>query len=87
MTFNDKPWQARVALDAGRTRVLQRNWAAVWGWTTATLAALSAGLLSDLSAAPRWLTLGCYGAAAVSGVVLLAYLFTKRLYVAYPRNR
>lgn len=87
MTSDDKPWQARVALDAGRTRVIQRNWAAVWGLTTATLGALSAGLLSDLWAGSRWLVLSCYGAAAVFGVVLLAYLFAKRLYVAYPRDQ
>ena len=87
MTSDDKPWQARVMLGAGRTRVLQRNRPAVLGWTTATLAALSAGLLSDLSARPWWLTFGCYGAAAVFGVVLFAYLFAKRLYVAYPQDR
>ncbi len=87
MTPDDRPWQVRVVQDAGRTRVRRRNRRAVSGWTAATLSMLFVALLTDLQAGPLWLTLGCYGAAGVCGVILLAYLFAKRLYVTAPQER
>lgn len=87
MTSDDRPWQAQIERDAGRTRIFWRNRWAVLGWTTATLVVLFAGLLTHLRAGPLWLMLACYGAAGICGILLLAYLFVRRLYVTHPPER
>lgn len=81
MIATEKPWDAWLKQEgpAGVRR----------GWNRPVVAALMmltvllelAGLFADLQLGSRGLTIASYAAAVLSGSVLLAFLFNKRLWV------
>nr|WP_253072662.1 hypothetical protein [Sphingomonas sp. H160509] len=62
----------------------QRNRHVVAGLTLSTVLLAIAGLAVDLWFAPALTPLACYGPATASGIALLAFLFSKRLWVTLP---
>jgi hypothetical protein len=56
----------------------------VAGLTLSTVLLAIAGLAVDLSFAPALTPLACYSPATVSGIALLTFLFSKRLWVTVP---
>lgn len=84
MGHQEKAWEIRLRAKARDTTIRHRNRPAVIGLTLSTVLFAIAGLMADLRVGPSLLTLVCYGAAVVSGVVLLAFLFSRRLWVSRP---
>jgi hypothetical protein len=67
--------------------VRHRNRRAILGLTTLTVLLAVAGLVADLRLGSSRLGYACYAAALVSGNVLLAFLYSKRLRVTrYPER-
>lgn len=87
MKRQDKAWDARLRTQARGSTIRHRNRAAVVGLTLLTVVLAMTSLLADLWLAPGLPALGCYGAATVSGIILLAFLFSKRLWVTRPPGR
>lgn len=87
MTSQEKPWEARLKHNAQHSSSRVRNRPVVMALTVVTVVLALAGLFADLQLASRGLTIACYAAAVVSGGVLLAFLFLKRLWVLRRPDR
>lgn len=87
MTPDDKPWNTRLKHNAQHSSSRVRNRPVVMALTVTTVVLALAGLFGDLQLASRGLTIACYAAAVVSGGVLLAFLFLKRLWVMRRSER
>lgn len=83
----DKAWEIRLRTKARGTTIRHRNRPMVAGLTASTVLLAMAGLIADLRLGSCPVTLACYGAAVVSGIVLLAFLFNRRLWVSRPPER
>lgn len=76
-----KAWDANLRATSRVTTRRQRNPIAVARLTASTVLLMVLGLGVDLWFAPGLATVACYTPAALSGVVLLLFLFDKRLWV------
>lgn len=72
-------WNRRLVDNAERTVVRHRNAPMVLTLTILTVCLLIGGLFADISLRAVWLMVACYMAAAVSGAVLFAFLFSRKL--------
>lgn len=81
MKRQDRAWDARLRATSRVVTRRQRNGPVVIGLTLSTVLLASIGLAVDLWFAPTLSILICYGPATASSVVLLAFLFNKRLWV------
>jgi undecaprenyl pyrophosphate phosphatase UppP len=77
----EKAWEARLKANARRATVRHRNRRVVTGLTLLTVLLAVAGLLAEL-----WLDLNllahvCYVAATIAGIVVLVFLFDRRLWI------
>ena len=81
MSRPDKDWNARLLDNAERTTVRHRRRPAVLGLTTLTVLLALTGLFAELQLGAGRLANACYVAAMVTGAVLLAFLYSKRLRV------
>ena len=81
MSRPHKDWTARLLDKAERTTVRHRHRRAVLGLTSLTVLLAVAGLVADVRLG--WWRLGhaCYAAALVSGIAVLAFLYSKQLRV------
>lgn len=84
MKQQNKAWDARLRAASRVVTRRQRNRPVVAGLTLSTVLLAIVGLAVDLWFAPALTPLACYGPAALSGGVLLAFLFSKRLWVTLP---
>jgi hypothetical protein len=85
MTRPRKDWDARLLGNAHRTAVRHRRGRAVSGLTAVTVLLAVVGLIADIRFGSWRLGYVCYAAALVSGIILLAFLFSRRLRVTrYP---
>jgi hypothetical protein len=84
MTRRDKPWALRLKQDAQHSTVRHRSRPTVAILTAFTVVLALAGLIVDLQTGSRWLPVACYAAAVLSGGILLAFLYDKRLRVTRP---
>lgn len=80
-------WRIRLTDDARRTTVRHRNRPVVIVLTIVTVGLMVTGLLADLRLGSSGLMTACYAGTIVSGVTLLAFLFSKRLRVERPPTR
>ena len=87
MSRRRKEWNDRLLDNAARTTVRHRHRPAVLGLTMVTVLLAVSGLIADLRLGSWRLAYSCYAAAMVSGVVLLAFLFSKRLRVTRRPGR
>lgn len=87
MKRRHKDWDARLLDNARRTAVRHRRGRAVTGLTVLTVLLALAGLIVDIQLGARHLGHACYAAALVSGVVLLVFLYSRRLRVTRPPER
>lgn len=83
----EKAWETRLKTNARRVTVRHRNRQVVIGLTLLTVLLAIAGLLAEL-----WLHLKlparvCYVAATLSGIVVLVFLFDRRLWITRPPER
>ncbi|WP_174280160.1 hypothetical protein [Sphingomonas bacterium] len=81
---SEKVWETRLKTNARRVTVRHRNRQVVIGLTLLTVLLAMAGLLAEL-----WLDLNlparvCYVAATLSGIVVLVFLFDRRLWITRP---
>lgn len=86
MMHSDKPWNARLKHNAQHSRVQQRNRPVVTALTVFTVALAITGLIADLQLGSHGLAGVCYSAATLSGIIQLASLFNKRLWVTRRRG-
>ena len=84
MTRRDKPWNMRLKQDAQHSTVRHRHRPIVAILTAFTVVLALAGLMADLQTGLQWLPMACYAAAVLSGGILLAFLYDKRLRVTRP---
>ncbi|MDD1453045.1 hypothetical protein NHF48_022370 [Sphingomonas sp. H160509] len=84
MKRQNKAWDARLRATSRIVTRRQRNRHVVAGLTLSTVLLAIAGLAVDLWFAPALTPLACYGPATASGIALLAFLFSKRLWVTLP---
>jgi hypothetical protein len=84
MKRQNKAWDARLRATSRVVTRRQRNRPVVAGLVLSTVLLTVVGLATDLWFAPGLSTLACYGPATASGFVLLAFLFSKRLWVVLP---
>lgn len=87
MTGGRKRWNNRLLHNAARTTVRRRDPRAVCGLTAITVLLALAGLVADIRFGSRQLGWTCYAAALVTGVILLASLFSKRLRITQRPGR
>ena len=82
-----KDWDARLLDNAARTTVRHRHRRAV-GWLTGLTVMLAVtGLVTDLRLGSWRIAYACYAAALASALVLLAFLYNRRLRVTrHPRR-
>lgn len=76
-----KAWDANFRATSRVATRRQRNLIAVAGLTVSTVLLMVLGLGVDLWFVPTLATVACYAPATLSGVVLLLFLFNKRLWV------
>lgn len=82
-----KEWDARLLDNATRTAVRHRRGRTITGLTVFTVLLALAGLIADIRFGSWRLGYACYAAALVTGVVLLAFLYNRRLRVTrHPDN-
>ena len=82
-----KDWDVRLLDNAARTTVRHRHRRAV-GWLTGlTIVLAVTGLVADLRFGSWRLAYACYAAALVSALVLLAFLYSRRLRVTRRPGR
>lgn len=86
MTRPDKAWDAKLRARSRTVTRRQRNQPVVTRLMLSTVLLAMLGLAVDLWVAPGLSPLVCYGPATVSGIALLAFLFSKRLWVIVPPN-
>lgn len=86
MRDSDKAWNTRFRQDAGRSTVRHRNRPVVIALTVLTVSLALAGLFVDLQLASQGLALACYTAAVLSGSILMAFLFVRKLWVTWQRG-
>jgi hypothetical protein len=84
MKRQNKAWDARLRATSRVVTRRQRNRPVVAGLVLSTILLAIGGLAMDLWFAPELSPLACYGPATASGVALLAFLFSKRLWVTLP---
>jgi hypothetical protein len=84
MKQQNKAWDARLRATSRVVTRRQRNRPVVAGLTLSTVLLAIVGLAVDLWFAPGLTLLAGYGPATASGVVLFAFLFSKRLWVTLP---
>ena len=82
-----KDWDARLLDNARRTAFRHRHGRAVIGLTVLTILLALAGLIAYIRLGSRHLGYACYAAALVSGIVLLAFLYSRRLRVTRRPER
>lgn len=87
MTRPRKDWNARLLENARHTAVRHRRGRTVIGLTVLTVLLALAGLIADIRLGSWRLGYACYTAALVSGGVLLAFLFSRRLRVTRRPHR
>lgn len=82
-----KTWDARLLDNVARTTVRHRHRRAV-GWLTGLTVMLAvSGLVADLQLGSWRIAYACYAAALVSALVLLAFLYSRRLRVTRRPER
>lgn len=79
MSRPHKDWNARLLDNVRRTAVRHRRRREVAGLTALTVLLALAGLIMDIQFGSQRLANACYAATLVSGVVLLAFLYNRRL--------
>lgn len=87
MSRADKQWNTRLLDNAERTAVRHRNRQAVTGLTALTVLLCLAGLIADIRFGSWRIGYACYAAALLSGTVVLAFLFSRRLRVTRRPRR
>jgi hypothetical protein len=84
MKRQNKAWDARLRATSRIVTRRQRNRPVVASLALSTVLLAIVGLAVDLWFAPALQPLACYGPATASGIALLAFLFSKRLWVTLP---